>query len=43
MPNNTAVTAERIIEQYSSVPDLKVINDYQAILVKGDKVGILPE
>ena len=35
--------AERIIEQYSSVPDLKVINDYQAILVKGDKVRILPE
>ena len=35
--------AERIIEQYSSVPDLKVINDYQAILVKGDKAGILPE
>ena len=35
--------AERIIEQYSSVPDLKVINDYQAILVEGDEVRILPE
>ena len=35
--------AELIIEKYSSELNLKVINDYQAILVKGDKVGILPE
>ena len=35
--------AELIIEKYSSELNLKVINDYQAILVKGDKVGILAE
>ena len=34
---------ETIIEKYSSELDLKVINDYQAILIEGDKVRILPE
>ena len=35
--------AEMIIEKYSSELDLKGINDYQAILVEGDKVMILSE
>ena len=35
--------AEMIIEKYSSELDLKGINDYQAILVEGDRVSILPE
>ena len=35
--------AEMVIEKYSSELDLKVINDYQAILIEGDKVRILPE
>ena len=35
--------AEMIIEKYSSELDLKVIDDYQAILVEGDRVSILPE
>ena len=35
--------AELIIEKYSSELNLKVINDYQAILVEGDEVRILPE
>ncbi len=35
--------AEVIIEKYSSEMDLKVINDYQAILVQGDKISILPK
>ena len=35
--------AELLIEKYSSELDLKVINDYQAILIEGDKVRILPE
>ena len=35
--------AEMIIEKYSSELDLKGINDYQAVLVEGDRVSILPE
>lgn len=35
--------AEMIIEKYSLELDLKGINDYQAILVEGDRVSILPE
>lgn len=35
--------AEMIIEKYSSELELKGINDYQAILVEGDRVSILPE
>ena len=35
--------ANAIIEKYSSKLGLKVIDDHQAILIEGDKVGILPE
>lgn len=34
--------AETIIEKYSDKLDLKVIDDYQAILVEGEQVRILP-
>ena len=33
--------AERIIEKYSGTLDLKVITDYQAILVEDDEIKIL--
>ena len=35
--------ANSIIEKYSSVLGLKVIDDHQAILIEGDKVSILSE
>ena len=35
--------AEAVIEKYSSELELKVIDDYQAILVEDDEVSILPK
>ena len=35
--------ANSIIEKYSSLLGLKVIDDHQVILIEGDKVSILSE
>ncbi len=35
--------AEAIVEKYSSELELKVIDDYRAILVEDDEVSILPK